>query len=255
MLLDHKVALVTGASRGIGAAIAKGLAQQGAIVIVNYLKNHDKANATVADITASGGQAVAMSCDVRSDVAIQAMITEVLDNFGAIDILVNNAFAPFAFDPKHRRLFGDTTWADFQSQIDGSLKASHYLTQALLPAFKRQQYGRVINITTNLTQNPVIPYHDYIAAKSAVLGWTRSAAVELGAYGIRVNAIAPGLTYPTDASRTTHRDVRDAIIAQTPTGRLTKPADIAGAAVFLASALADNITGQCLFVDGGLTMN
>lgn len=254
MLLNHKIALVTGASRGIGAAIAKALAQQGAFVIVNYLSQTAKADAIVADIIAAGGQAIAISCDVRDESAVHAMIADILVSFGAVDILVNNAFAPFVFDPKHRQLFDTTTWADFQTQIDGSLRASHTLTQSLLPTFKQQHHGRIINITSNLTQNPVIPYHDYIAAKSAVLGWTRSVAMELGAYGIQVNAVAPGLTYPTDASRLTHRDVREQIIARTPTGRLTQPEDVAGVTVFLASDLSNNLTGQCLFVDGGLTM-
>lgn len=120
---------------------------------------------------------------------------------------------------------------------------------------KSQNKGRIINMASNLVEFPLIPYHDYITAKTALIGYTRSLAAEVGAFGIQVNAIAPGLTYPTDSSVETQNDVRESIINMTPTKRLTVPEDVAGSAVFLASRLANNVTGQCLYVDGGLVMH
>lgn len=254
MLLKNKVALVTGASRGIGAAIAKMYAKEGAIVIVNYLHNTQHAQTIVQSIISQGGQAVAMQCDIRDQQEVHNMLQNILDNFGTIHIVVNNALSQYQFDPKNRKLLGDLQWSDYQAQIDGSLKAVLNVVDFVLPKLKQNNESSIINITSNLIQSPAIPYHDYIVGKSAVLGLTRTMAIELGAFGIRVNAIAPGLTVPTDSSQLTHRDVREKLIDQTPTGRLTTPEDFAGTAVYLATALSSNVTGQCLFVDGGLTM-
>lgn len=255
MLLENKVALVTGSSRGIGAAIAKAYAKQGACVIINYLKNTKKADEVVAEIMSDGGQAIAMSCDVRDEKQVNIMLHDIFENFGTIDIIVNNALSQYRFDPKNRRMLDQLQWCDYQNQIDGSLKAVLNVTQGALSKLKTNNSSRIINMTSNLIKSPAIPYHDYIVGKSAVLGLTRTMASELGAFGIRVNAIAPGLTYPTESSKYTHRDVREALIAQTPTKRLTTPADVAGSAIFLASDFSNNMTGQCLFIDGGLTMS
>lgn len=254
MLLKNKVALVTGASRGIGAAIAKEYAKQGAFVIINYLENTKKADEVVAEIISDGGQAIAIACDVRDEKQVKNMLYDIFENFGTIDIIVNNALSQYQFDPKHRKMLDQLKWSDYQNQIDGSLKAVLNVTQGALSRLKTNNSSRIINITSNLIRYPAIPYHDYIVGKSAVLGLTRTMASELGAFGIRVNAIAPGLTYPTASSKYTHRDIREALIAQTPTKRLTTPEDVAGSAVFLASELSNNMTGQCLFIDGGLTM-
>ncbi|MGO0154393.1 SDR family oxidoreductase [Leuconostoc mesenteroides] len=254
MLLKNKVALVTGASRGIGAAIAKEYAKQGAFVIINYLRNTKKADAVVSEIISDGGQAIAIACDVRDEKQVNNMLYDIFENFSTIDIIVNNALSQYRFDPKHRKMFDQLQWVDYQNQMEGSVKAVLNVTQGALSKLKTNNSSRIINMTSNLVRSPSIPYHDYIAGKSALLGLTRTMASELGAFGIRVNAIAPGLTYPTDASQYTHRDIREALIAQTPTKRLTTPGDVAGSAVFLASNLSNNMTGQCLFVDGGLTM-
>jgi len=254
MLLQNKVALVTGASRGIGAAIAQAYAKQGAFVIVNYLSNTEKAEEVVRQIIADGGQAFALACDVRDESQVTAMLNDIFENFGTIDIIVNNALSQYQFDPKHRKMLAELKWQDYENQLEGGIKAVLNVVQGALAKLKTNNSSRIINITSNLVKAPVIPYHDYIVGKSAILGLTRTMASELGAFGIRVNAIAPGLTYPTDASIYTKRDVREALIEQTPTKRLTTPEDIAGSAVFLASDLSNNITGQCLYVDGGLTM-
>jgi 3-oxoacyl-[acyl-carrier protein] reductase len=255
MLLENQVALVTGSSRGIGAAIAKKFAAEGAVVIINYLHNQQRADELVDTIATAGGQAVALQADVRDAEAVDTMITTIQENLGTLNIVVNNALNHYQFDPKKRATNWQTDWSAYQNQIDGSVKGSFNVCQAALPLLQQQPGGRIINLVSNLIESPIVPYHDYITAKTALLGYTRTLASEVGAFGVQVNAIAPGLTYPTDSSVTTKNDVRERIIEQTPTGRLTIPEDIAGSAVFLASELSANITGQCLYVDGGLVMH
>ncbi|MBS9338153.1 SDR family oxidoreductase [Fructobacillus sp. M2-14] len=254
MLLENKVALVTGGSRGIGASISKKLALAGAFVVVNYLKNEARANELVEEIEADGGRALAIVADVRDEVAVQTMIKQIEQQLGVLHIVVNNAFTPYEFNPKNRKMLADLTWFDYQSQIDGSARALMNVMQAGLPVLKRNASSKVVNLTSDLVNIPATPYHDYVVGKSAVMGLNRSMAVELGAFGIAVNAIAPGLTYPTESSQFTKRDVRDAIIEKTPSQRLTTPEDVAGTALYLVSDLSANVTGQCLFVDGGLHM-
>lgn len=254
MHLQDKVVLVTGSSRGIGAAIAKAFASEGAYVIVNYLQNAHLAENVVAEITELGGQAVAMQADVRNEHSVSEMVAAIVESFGAIDVVVNNALSHYTFNPKTRKTAWNMEWIDYQEQIEGNVHGAFNTCKAVIPYMKNQTAGRIINIVTNLIDFPVIPYHDYTTAKSALLGFTRNMAKELGAFGITVNAVAPGLTYPTDSSRETQEDVRNQIIHLTPLNRLALPQDIAGAVLFLASDWASFVTGQCLRVDGGLVM-
>lgn len=129
-----KTVLVTGASRGIGAAIAKAFAAEGAAVVVNYLQNEAAANATVSACEALGGVALALQADVTDRLAVDRLIQQILDEFGKIDVLVNNAFRPYTFDPETRKMHWQLDWSDYQSQIDGSVKAAHGLAQAVLPS-------------------------------------------------------------------------------------------------------------------------
>jgi len=254
MNLQDKIVLVTGASRGIGAAIAKKFAAEGAFVIINYLKNKNLAEAVVNQIEAAGGQAVAFQADVQAEEQVTDMVAQIADSFGTIDIVVNNALSHYTFNPKTRKTAWDITWADYNSQWEGNVHGTYNVCKAVMPLMKEQMQGKIINIVSNLIDFPIIPYHDYTTSKMALLGFTRNLAKELGVFGITVNAVAPGLTYPTDSSSETQETVRESIIEMTPMGRLASPDDIAGSVLFLASNLAAFITGQCLNVDGGLVM-
>ena len=250
-----KVVLITGASRGIGAAIAKAFAVEGASVAINYLRNIDAADDVVSECRKTDGDASAFQADVTDENDVHALIDSVLETFGKIDILVNNAFSPYAFDPENRKMFCDLDWADYQSQIDGALRSTHGMCKAVLPAMRSQAQGTIINMATDLIARPSVPYHDYTTAKAALIGFSRNLAAELGPIGIRVNCVAPGIVYPTDGTRDTKEDVKDMIISQTPLKRLARPEDVAGPVLFLASPWSGFMTGQVLYVDGGLVMN
>ncbi|MED3562944.1 3-oxoacyl-ACP reductase [Bacillus xiapuensis] len=255
MILKDKIMLVTGSSRGIGAAIAKKAASEGAFVMVNYLKNNQLADQVVSEIEAKGGQAAAIQADVRDVEQVGNMMNQIVDSFGGIDVVVNNALQHYTFNPKTRKTAWELEWKDYDQQIAGSLQGAFQICKAAMPIMKQHMSGRIINIASNLIDFPVVPYHDYSTAKMALLGYTRNLAKELGSFGITVNAVSPGLTNLTDSSSETKEDVREMIIGLTPMHRLAMPEDIAGAVLFLASDWASFITGQCINVDGGLVMN
>lgn len=254
MNFTGKTVLVTGASRGIGASIAKAFGGFGATVAVNYILNETAARDVVEAIRQSGGEAVAIQADVTDGPSVKRMMEEIEDAFGGIDVVVNNALSPYSFDPKRRKTAWNIEWSDYQKQLDGSLGGAFHVCKAAIPYMKEHGGGRIVNMVTNLIDFPVVPYHDYTTAKSALLGFSRNLAAELGVFGITVNCVAPGLTYPTDSSRDTKEDIKNAIIGLTPMGRLASPTDITGAVMFFASDWASFITGQCLRVDGGLVM-
>lgn len=254
MKFRDKTILVTGASRGIGAALAKAFAAEGGLVIVNYRRSEAAAQAVVEACRAAGGQAVAISADVTEPEAVAAMIARIGEEAGRIDAVVNNAFAPYVFDPDDRARFWETPWSAYQAQIDGALKATYTVCQAVLPLMRQRGRGSIVNMATDLVARPSIAYHDYTTAKAALIGFSRNLATELGPLGIRVNCVAPGLVYPTDASRGTREAVKDMLIAQTPLGRIATPEDVAGPVLFLASDWSEFVTGQTLHVDGGLVM-
>ena len=249
-----RVMLITGASRGIGAAIAEAFAAENASVVVNYLQNVQAAEATVAACNAKGGNALAVQADVTDPVEARRLVAKTEDVFGKIDVLVHNAFAPFIFSAEQRKLFWDLDWDAFQAQIDGSVKAAHGMVQAVLPKMLERAEGTIITIATNLIANPLVPYHDYTTAKSALVGFSRNLAMELGPLGIRVNTVCPGLVYPTAASRHVKEKLKTSLIAQTPMRRIATPEDVAGPVLFLASSWARFMTGQTLYVDGGVIM-
>ena len=170
-------------------------------------------------------------------------------------MLVNNAFrAVFVRPGATARVRRDSAGHDYQAQFDGAVGAAYNVCRAVLPHFCQRAQGSIVNIVSDLVERPVVPYHDYTTAKSALVGFSRNLAAELGPLGIRVNCVAPGLVYPTDASRATREEFREAIIAATPLRRIARPEDVAGPVLFLASDWSRFVTGQVLFVDGGLVM-
>ncbi len=254
-LLTNKVAIVTGASRGLGAEIARQMAAAGAIVCVNYLNSKEAADKVVTDIIKAGGQAFSYQADVTELKQVKALADEVVARYGRIDVLVNNALPSYQFNPNAEYTSIETVeWAHFSQQIDGIVKGAVNTVQAILPQMKAQKMGKIINISTNLVYNPVVTYYDYTTAKSALIGLTRNLAAELGQYGIRVNLLAGGLLKTTDASRLTTEEVFDYIATTTPLQQATSVADFANSVLLMASDLSVAITGQSIAVDGGLTM-
>ncbi|MEM6531274.1 MAG: 3-oxoacyl-ACP reductase [Myxococcota bacterium] len=253
-LLDGRVALVTGSSHGIGASIAKALAAAGASVCVNYFESESAANAVATEIEQAGGHALVAGADVRDREQVYAMVDRVRERFGGIDIVVNNALHNYRFDPAANPRFEAMEWQQFQEQIDGTVAAAVHTVQAALPTMKTRGNGSVVNILTNLISNPVVQYHAYTTAKSAMIGLSRNLAAELGPDGIRVNMLAGGLVMTTRASEPTTEDVQGLVRSITPLRRLGEPADIAQTVVAFASDLTRFVTGQFVAIDGGLTM-
>lgn len=249
-----RVILVTGASRGIGAAVARAFAAEGGRVVVNYLRNEQAAEAVAAECRALGGDGWPVRADVGDADAVAAMFEGVEREFGAIHAVVNNAFLAYAFDPAARTPFWDLDWADYERQMEGSLRGCFNVCRAAIPAFAGRAEGSIVNIATDLVERPSIPYHEYTTAKAAVVAFSRNLAVELGPRGIRVNCVAPGLVYPTKGSRDTSEAAMERIVADTPLRRIAAPEDIAGPVLFLASEWSRFMTGQTLYVDGGLVM-
>lgn len=252
-VLEGKTALVTGASRGVGAAIAKSLAGEGAAVVVNYLKSEGRAEDIASGIRDNGGDALPFRADITDEAAVHEMVRAAEDAFGAVDILVNNALPDYSFDPVSRKDFAHVGWDDYLQQL-GALRGALYCSQAVVPGMIGEGGGRIVSILSNLINNPVVAYHDYTTAKSSFLGFSRNLAAELGPHNITVNMIAGGLIDETDASAATTQEVRDIVAGSTPLRRLGTPEDLGRAVLMFASPWADFVTGQYITCDGGLVM-
>ena len=252
-ILEGKVALVTGASRGIGAAIADSLANEGAAVVVNYHKSEEHAGKVARKIQEKGGKALPLRADVTDESAVEQMVQAAAEAFGLIDILVNNALPDYRFDPAGRKSFEKVGWEDYLQQL-GALRGALYCCQAVVPGMVDGGGGRIISILSNLIDNPVVSYHDYTTAKSAFLGFSRNLAAELGEHNITVNMVAGGLIDETDASAPTTEEVRRLVASSTPLRRLGTPEDLGRAVLMFASPWADFVTGQYITCDGGLVM-
>ncbi len=248
-----RTVLVTGGGRGLGSVIAKTLGSKGFNVIINYNQSRIVAEQLATEIGSE--RAIALHADVTNRESVNQLVKKATTHFGKIDIVVNNALIHFKFDPNAQKAFKDLTWSDYQTQIDGTLKAAFNVVQSVIPQFIKRQSGTVINIGTNLYQNPVVPYHEYTTAKAALIGFTRNLAAEVGQYGINANVVSGGLLKTTDASAVTTPEVFDLIAKTTPLKRVTTPQDVANTVAYLASEEASGITGQNFTVDGGLTMN
>lgn len=250
--LNEQTVLVTGAGRGLGAAIATSFAGEGASVAVNY-RNSGKA---AEDLAARlGGKASAFGADVRDGEAVVQMVADVTARLGAPTTIVHNALADFSFNGDARAKLDTLTWDEIAAHMETCVKGALNLIQAAAPSMRERGFGRIVLIGTNLFQNPVVPYHDYTAAKAALLSLTRTAAAELGPSGITVNMVSGGLLRTTDASRATPEAVFDLIAGSTPLRRVTTPEEMADAVLFFASPWARAVTGQNLIVDGGLVFN
>jgi 3-oxoacyl-[acyl-carrier protein] reductase len=247
--LAGKVVLITGAGRGLGAAIARSFAREGAKVAINYRASADAAAALAAEL---GPDTAAFQADVTDPAAVQAMVAAVADKFGAPDVLVHNALADYRFNGDARARLDSLHWDDLARQAQTALGGALTCLQACHPHFCAKGQGSAVMIGTNLVQNPVVPYHDYTAAKAALLALTRTMARDLGPDGVRVNMVSGGLLRKTDASAATPDAVFDIIAQQTPLGQVTTPDDLADAVLFFASRWSRGVTGQNLIVDGGL---
>ncbi|HZG71295.1 MAG TPA: 3-oxoacyl-ACP reductase [Chondromyces sp.] len=254
MDIHEQIVLITGASRGLGAAVAKAFGRAGAKVVVNYIKSEEKANQVVDSI--GRDQAIAIQADVRDSKEVNQMFSAAKEHFGRpITTIVNNALVNFKFNGDQKKNLDTIEWNDFQTQLEGSVKAALNTVKAGRIDMARGEFGRVINIGTNLFQHPVVAYHDYNTSKAALLGLTRNMAKELGASGITVNMVSGGLLEKTDASRATPDAVFNIIKESTPLQKVTTPEDVADAILFFASPWSRAVTGQNLVVDGGLVMD
>ena len=244
-MLETKTALVTGAGKGIGRAIALALAKMGVLVIVNYRGSKEQAEETVQKIREMGQEAEAYPCDVSDFQAVETMMKTIVSKYGRLDILVNNAGIT------KDGLILKMSEEDFDKVVDTNLKGTFHTIRHASRQMIRQRSGRIINISSvsGVMGNP--GQANYAAAKAGIIGLTKTMAKELGSRGITVNAIAPGFI-ETDMTAVLSESVQQNIQAQIPLGHFGKPEDVAAAAAFLASEEAGYITGQVLCVDGGM---
>lgn len=246
-MLTGKNALVTGAGRGIGKAIALELAAKGAFVIVNYNGSKEAAEQTVAEIKAAGGDAVAYQCSVSDYEACGAMITALIKEYTHIDILVNNAGIT------RDGLLMKMSEEDFDAVVNTNLKGCFNTIRHMSRYFLKQRAGKIINISSVSGILGNAGQANYSASKAGVIGLTKAVARELASRGINVNAVAPGFV-ETDMTDTLSDSVKENLKSQIPLGKIGHPQDIAKAVAFLACPDADYITGQVLSVDGGMAI-
>ena len=246
-MLEGKIALVTGASRGIGRQIAKTLAAKGAFVIVNYNGSAAKAEEVVKEIQAAGGNGQAVQCNVSDFESCKEMLDAVVKEHGHLDILVNNAGIT------RDNLLMKMSEEDFDAVIQTNLKGVFNCTRHIARQMLKQKSGRIINISSVSGVLGNAGQANYCAAKAGVIGLTKSAAKELASRGITVNAIAPGFV-DTEMTQVLSDEVKEAATKQIPLGRFGKPEDIANMAAYLASEKAAYMTGQIISVDGGMAI-
>ncbi|MFN3650248.1 MAG: SDR family NAD(P)-dependent oxidoreductase [Armatimonadota bacterium] len=244
MLLDGRVALVTGGARGIGRDISRVLARQGATVAINYGQSEDRARQLVDEIQASGGRAAAFGADVRDGEAVRLMVQAIVDRFGRLDGLINNAIAG-----KQHGSFAEATAADYATAFDYGCQAVVNTLSAARPVMRDQGGGRVVNIVTELWNMAPAEWSVYLAGKGAMVGLSRSLACELGPDGITVNMVAPGWMADEKVDPSQEASLR---FAQTlPLRRHGSGEEIGNACVFFLSDLAAYVTGAYLPVTGG----
>ena len=247
MLLDGKIALVTGGSRGIGRAIALRLAEEGAKVAINYAGNQTAAEEVKAIIEQHGGTAMIVQTDVSDSTAAAEMVARVHEELGGLDILVNNA--GITRDTLLVRMKDE----DFDAVINTNLKGIYACTKAAAKFMTKQRSGRIVNLSSVVGEIGNIGQTNYAAAKAGVIGFSKAAAKEFAARHVTVNVVAPGFI-DTDMTAVLKDSIREKLIEGIPLGALGKPEHVADAVLFLVSDAASYITGQTLNVDGGMVM-
>ena len=247
MLLDGKIALVTGGSRGIGRAIALRLAEEGAKVAINYAGNQTAAEEVKAIIEQHGGTAMIVQTDVSDSTAAAEMVARVHEELGGLDILVNNA--GITRDTLLVRMKDE----DFDAVINTNLKGIYAFTKAAAKFMTKQRSGRIVNLSSVVGEIGNIGQTNYAAAKAGVIGFSKAAAKEFAARHVTVNVVAPGFI-DTDMTAVLKDSIREKLIEGIPLGALGKPEHVADAVLFLVSDAASYITGQVLNVDGGMVM-
>jgi NAD(P)-dependent dehydrogenase (short-subunit alcohol dehydrogenase family) len=244
--LDGQVAIVTGASRGIGRAVAQELSEWGASVVVNYFQSQEPAEALVKQITGNGGKAIAVRAGVGHPDDVQSLVEKTLDEFGQVDILVNNAGVNR--DRTLRRMAVE----EWQEVINTDLNSAFYCLSAVLPHMVERQYGRIINMSSIIGQMGNVGQSNYAAAKAGLIAFTKSAAQELARFNITVNAMCPGFI-ETDMVIALTDEVKEALISRIPLGRFGKPEEVATFVRYLCTE-GDWITGQQFNPHGGMYM-
>jgi 3-oxoacyl-[acyl-carrier protein] reductase len=248
--LNEQLVLVTGGARGLGEHIVRAFLREGANVVINYFQSAEAAEKLAAEFPQ---QTIAIQADVSDKAAVEAMFAKAREHFGTpVTTVVNNALPEFSFNGDARANADQLTWSQINQQLEGVVGGALYTSQAALSGMREMGFGRIINVGTNLFQNPVVPYHDYTAAKAALLSLTRTLSNDLGPDNITVNMVSGGLLRTTDASAATPEAVFDFIAASTPLRQVTTPAEFADATLFFASPWSRSVTGQNLVVDGGL---
>lgn len=248
MLLKGRVAIVTGSSRGIGAATVQLLAQHGAKVTVNYTRDQEAGSRTLDKIEEAGGTGILVQADVTDNEQVKAMVEKTERDLGAVDILVNNANMSFPVLP-----FVKFPWEGFEQKLLHEMKAAFYCCQAVVNGMIERGQGCIVNISSGLSRVPGPGFIAHTSAKSALDAFSKSLALELGPYGIRVNVVAPGLI-ETDATANQPEERKTAIAKMTPLRRLGQPEDIAGAVLFYCTDWSRFVTGTYAPVCGGTQM-
>lgn len=246
--LEGRVALVTGSSRGLGRAMALALGSAGARVAINYSSDHEQAKRTLDAFRELGHDGALFQADITDPAAVEQLVSRVASDLGPIDILVPNATCE-----QPQCAIEEYDWELYQSMIDFFIKSPFLLSRACLPHMKKQKWGRIINIGSEVVSRGLGNFSAYVAAKAGQNGWTRSMATELAPFGVTVNMIAPGWI-PVERHDKDPQEMKDGYRALIPVNRWGVPDDLSGALLLLASDASSFITGQNLHVNGGMTV-
>lgn len=243
--LSGKVVLITGASRGIGAAAAKRLAQWGASVVINYHQSRDRALEVLKEVEKEGGKGMVFQADVTEKKQVEEMAKAVREEFSGVDVLVNNAYFPFEINPLHQ-----ISWEGLEKATQHELSAFHNCIQAFVPGMIEKKKGKIIVVSTRLAQQPLPRLGAYAAAKAALEAMANTMAIELGPLGITVNVVTPALTL-TDASNVMPEEFKERVRQSRPLRKHLYPEDVAGTIAFLTSDDTDMLTGSHILITGG----